>query len=225
MGADVREVLSVRQSGDEIEVTGVVSDSDLKQEIMDRIGTLDHVTVQIQSGDHLATQASSQPPIRLGQTGGQNYDAPAKQWLEQQYPEAADREGFVHRALQLNHAISVRAYALSQLATRYPAAAFNALSPSAKARIAHIVADLATEIDDDEEALRAHLRPLVIANNLEPPPVAWQSATTQCLAFARGVDYTLASLFAASPQQPSEFNSLVEQLRSQLTGVCRIGIE
>jgi len=53
----------------------------------------------------------------------------------------------------------------------------------------------------------------------------WQSATAHCLTVARGVNYTLTSLFAASPQQPGEFKVLVEQLGNQLAGVCRIRVE
>jgi hypothetical protein len=164
------------------------------------------------------------PKIRSN-AGGQNYDAPAKLWLERQFPNAADREAFVHRALQLNRDISTRAYALSQLATRYPPAALDTLSPVAKGQIEQIVADLAARINTDAEALRAHLQPFVTTNLVGEGPGAWQSASAQCLTLARGVDDTLTSLFAASPQLPGEFNSLTEQLRSRLSGVCRIRVE
>jgi hypothetical protein len=225
VGADIREVLTIRRSGDEIEVIGVVSDSDRKQEIVNQIDALNHVKLQLQTAQELETSAAAQTPGALGQGTGQNYDAPAEPWLQRQFPNARDREEFVRRALQLSRDMSVRAYALSQLAERYPPAAFDGLSPTAKAAIAQIVADLSAGIGNDQDALRVHLGPLAVTSGVEPPLAGWQSATAQCLALARRTDDTLTGLFAASPQQPEEFNSLIEELRQQLSQVCRIRIE
>jgi hypothetical protein len=224
LGADVREVLTIRRSGDAIEVIGVVSDSGRKQEIASQIGALSQVAFRLQTAQELQ-HAAHQTPALLNQGNRPIYDAPTKPWLQQQFPNAADRERFVQRALQLSRDISVRAYALSQLAERYPPAASNALSPQARSKINRIVADLAGRISEDGEALRGHVAPLVMASRAEPAPATWQSATARCLAVARRTDETLTNLFATSPQPPGDFNSLVEQLGSQLSAVCRIQTE
>jgi len=225
MGADLNEPLSIRQTGDQIEITGVVSDAGRQQELRDRLGALDHVAVHIQNAEDLALQMPSQPVTRVGQSSGQNYDAPAKAWLEREFPDAANREAFVHSALELTRGASARAYALSQLANRYPETAFDSLTPAAKAQIASIVADLADGIDEYTEALRLHLAHLVIASRVEPPHRSWQVAAAQCLTSVREVDETVIALFAASPQPAGEFNSLLQRLRPQLSRVCGIRAE
>jgi hypothetical protein len=225
LGADVQEVLSIRRSGNEIEVTGVVGDADRKQEILNHLDGVGKVAVEIQTAQEFSAQSISHTSALLGSDGSRDHDAPAKPWLEHQFPNVVDREEFVHRALQLTHSISTRAYALSQLAARYPVPAFDSLSPAAGRQITQIVTDLADGINRDQDALRAHFRLLATGDTEEPFSGTWQSAVAHCLTLVRGLNFTVTSLFAAGPQQPREFNVLVEQLGDQLAGRCQIRMQ
>ena len=223
-GADIREVLTIRRAGDELEVVGVVSDSRRRMEIADHVGALRQVSLNLKTIEEAVTNATVATAVPLKANTGQSYDASATEWLLDKFPNASDREDFVKRTLQLSRDMSVRTYALSQLADRYPPAVFDSLSSKAQKEISQIVADLAANINEDHDNLDAHLNVLI-----DPPPVGspgepWQLAASQCSTFARGLDDALTALFAASTERPGDFDSLLTRLMNQISGICRIKI-
>lgn len=224
IGADLQDAVVIHQTGNSIELTGIVNDASRKAELMEQIGNVDgRIHIHVQSAEEAAADTAStiiKPSVSAAKP---NFDPPAKAWLEKRYPDPIGREQFVEQAFQLSRNASIRAYALTQLAERYSPVSFNALSPESRVLISRIISDHAIELEKTWAALREHIEPLT--GPISPGPnIAedWQSSAQSCAAATRTADNVLSRLLAESSESGPPFADLVRQLRAALADSCHI---
>lgn len=224
VGADLQDAVVIHRTESGIELTGIVNDSNRKEQLEDGIRNLDsRIQVQVSSADEAASEAASTMPNLPASAARPKFDPPAKAWLEAHYPDPGEREQFIEQALSRSRIASVRAYALVQLAERYPPPAFHALSRDARTLILRIVADHAEELRTTWRSLTAQLEPLTGTVSQESNPAgSWQSSVRRCAAATRAFDDSVSRLLAQSSESEPPFPELTQELRNVLGESCQI---
>jgi DNA-directed RNA polymerase specialized sigma24 family protein len=116
-GADLGEQIEIHSLYTGVEITGVVDSSGRKQELLDALSEVRGLRVRLASpeDDHRQLQLPAASPV-------ESIVRPPllASWLQDNYPQEPGRQAFVSKVLGLSRNCVRRAFALQQLARRYP---------------------------------------------------------------------------------------------------------
>jgi hypothetical protein len=120
LGADLGEQIEIEQTKDSVRVSGVVDSNAEKEEISGALKGVPHVRTVLSSPEEVPL-AGLEQALRTPPSVANDRQPPLLQsWLEQWYPDPADRHTYANQILAESRECLKRAYALQHLAGRYP---------------------------------------------------------------------------------------------------------
>ncbi|PWT86733.1 MAG: hypothetical protein C5B56_12010 [Proteobacteria bacterium] len=225
IGADLGDSLEIKRSEERILVSGVGLGPRRQQDIQRALAPLPHVNVEF-----------AEPPAATAP--GQLADQPAEpaapkpaalqSRLEKQLGGRAELERFSSQMLDWTDAAMRRAYALRELAQRFPADAEESMTPADRAVLNDLAREhvkfLTTRFNDLQRTLAPVLVSLgggASSGSAQGRPAAsqaWQPTADEVLAASRRVERQLSELMGVTPE-PGNTAQLPAALLSSLNDV------
>jgi RNA polymerase sigma factor (sigma-70 family) len=204
---DLTRTLTIRRQIDGIELAGVVESRAQRDQLSMALSAVPYVRLSVSLPEDVSPAATASA---LSATPSTVKPVPPllATWLEEKYPVPADRRAYVDRVVALSHESLRRAYALEDLARRYPTLA--------RTEIERIV-------DDHQKALLRNWTELrdLVAEPLGPIETsqagmvkAWPANVQALVSAMKDFDSHLLKLFTedASPSSASVSTNLESEL-------------
>jgi hypothetical protein len=223
IGADLGDPVEVTLSGGKVIVGGVGVSPRVQRLIHADMDSKPNVSVQFSEPQVLAadrapgTQSAASVPAGTAQTR-----------LEDQLGGRAEFQRFSAAVLKSNEAVTARAYALRNLAEKFPVEVESGLSANDRRMLRDMLRDhlsqLSRQVADVQSLLVPSLTAIGASVQARRPAVgtAWQSSVEDVLRASQLVEVRLSALLGVTPGQnststqlPSEVLTSLSELRAQ----------
>lgn len=208
LNADLGEQIHVRRREQEIEVAGILDSAERKNAIENALRDVPHLRTSLLSPEDLSASTAGGAIAALQTAPASNREmSPAMlaSWLEQHYPDEAQRRDYVNRIRDLGRECLGQAYALKELVDRYGALKSSPVSSIAQDHMAAL------------QKRWAELNDLVAAAigadpGMQPPNLTLDARenATQLLENVNTLNRTLLRLFTEHSNRQDSNGSVAE---------------
>jgi hypothetical protein len=224
IGADLGDPVEVTLTGGKVVVGGVGVSAQVQQRIQDELGSRPNVSVQFSE-----PQAVSASRAAGSQDAAASAAGTVQSRLEDQLGSRAEFQRFSGTVLKSNEAVMSRAYALRNLAEKFPVEVESGLSANDRRMLRDMVRDhlshLSKQVGEVQSLLVPSLSAIGATVQARRPAegTAWQSSVEEVFRASQIVEVRLSALLGVAPGQnststqlPSEVLSLLAELRSDV---------
>ena len=219
IGADLGDPLEIKVSGGRVLVSGVGIPAQRQRQIREALGRIPDVTVDFNEPAAAAEPPQpAEPDIAAG--GG---PTPAVQTrIEKQLGGHAAFERFSNRLLDRKEAMLAQAYALADLARRFPAGAEASLDARGRGVLNGMALDYAAAIAREAAEIQRVVEPVL--PRAAPPPApgpepSWQAEAAAVLQSANRVDQLLTATLGVSADAAAGGERASGELLPALSGL------
>ena len=222
IGADLGDPVEVTLSGGKVVVGGVGVSTQVQQRIQEELGSRPNVSVQFSD-----PQAVSPGRMAGAQDSAASPTGTPQGRLEDQLGGRAEFQRFSATVLKSNEAVMSRAYALRNLAEKFPVEVESGLSANDRRMLRDMLRDhlshLSKQVGDVESLLMPSLTAIGATVQAQRPAdgTAWQSSVEDVFRASQLVEVRLSVLLGVTPGQnststqlPSEVLSVLAELRA-----------
>jgi anti-sigma factor RsiW len=224
IGADLGDPVEVTLSGGKVVVGGVGVSAQVQQRIQEQLGSRPNVSVQFSD-----PQTVSAGRVAEAQGATASASGTAQSRLEDQLGSRAEFQRFSAAVLKSNEAVMSRAYALRNLADKFPVEIESGLSANDRRMLRDMLRDhlshLSKQVGDVQSLLMPSLTAIgasVQARRLAEG-TAWQLSVEEVFRASQLVEVRLSVLLGVTPGQnststqlPSEVLSALAELRANV---------
>ncbi|HYZ87375.1 MAG TPA: zf-HC2 domain-containing protein [Bryobacteraceae bacterium] len=212
IGADLGEPIEVVVQQNRIHVNGLNPGPRRQAQIRSALAGLPDVLI-----DFEAPVSNSHGTVRQESTRVDT-STPLQARLEEIVGGRAGAERFVNEVLDTSDRILTRAYALQNLAARFPVERESEMGSNARQILRKLVRDHKTEIDALARRLPEQLSPVLNGSPRPAPSIScdtWQSCSGALMGASKQLDEALSTGFASADPEKSP-SDLVSQIQSAL---------
>jgi hypothetical protein len=197
--ADLGEALEIEASGPKLVVGGTLDDPARRDQIVEALGGLPQVSIQLGIAAPDANALANAQPIEPGEPAAGPVASPllAAQLLKD-LPDPEARRSFVSAALDLSRNMLRHSWALWRLAQRYPSTAESALPAEVRVSLKRLVAAHEDAVRSTAREAASLWKPYVqLDTRAASSPITWQGLSLAALQSAQGFDHLTVRLLAA----------------------------
>jgi hypothetical protein len=229
IGADLGDPILISRTSDKVIVSGVGVAPQRQQAIQRTLESMPNVAVQFSEpvAAPIPEGSASAAPAPSGTARASAPPSKIQNRLEEQLGGRAELERFISRILDVDEGVMSRAYALHDLAQRFPAAAETGLSAENRRVLREMAREHVTALSSTVNSLQRALAPVLTslggtaARRTVSPGTAWQASSEDLFRASSRVQVLLSVLLGVAPGQssgelPSEVLSAVSELRADL---------
>lgn len=229
IGADSGEQIEVKPTPWAVEIRGVASTDERKEQVLSATRGIPYLKVRIKTVNEAAPKADSE----LGVTDipGEPLAPRLERLLLERFPNPDEREAFVNRSLALAQEATVHVWALRRLRDSYPPQRTGLLNSTARSALLVLLQDHGSAVrelmkaekntiftimtDDDNKLLNAPRS--VETVSITSDPRDWRASVTQVFPLVATTLEDIAALFAGSKDLSSpDSEVLARELQSTL---------
>jgi hypothetical protein len=193
--ADLGEALEIEASGPNLVVGGTLDDLARRDQIVEALGGLPQVSVQLGVAAPDANALANAQPIEPSEPAASPLLAAQ---LLKDLPDPGARRSFVSAALELSRNMLRHSWALRRLAQRYPSTAVSVLPAEVRVSLKRLVGAHEDAVRSAAREAASLWKPYVqLDTRAASLPMAWQGRSPAALQSAQGFDHLTVRLLAA----------------------------
>ena len=120
LNGDLGEDLRIRRSTNAVEVAGIVDSEERKEALTSRLRQIANLRISLLSSEDISSRTSIAAMPSAPPAAGNDQPPVLAEWLQEQFPDAVARSGYVSQLVEISRMCLRRAFALRQLSERYP---------------------------------------------------------------------------------------------------------
>jgi hypothetical protein len=119
LNGDLGEDLRIRRSTNAVEVAGIVDSEERKEALTTRLRQIADLRISLLSSEDISSRNGIAAMPFASPAAGNDQPPVLAEWLQEQFPSAAARSGYVSQLVEISRMCLRRAFALRQLSERY----------------------------------------------------------------------------------------------------------
>lgn len=119
LNGDLGEDLRIRRSTNAVEVAGIVDSEARKEALTNRMRQIANLRISLLSSEDISSRNGIAATLSAIPATGNDQPPLLAEWLQEQFPNAVARSGYVSQVVEISRLCLRRAFALRQLSERY----------------------------------------------------------------------------------------------------------
>jgi len=119
LNGDLGEDLRIRRSTNAVEVAGIVDSEERKEALTNRLRQIANLRISLLSSEDISSRNGLAAMPSAPPATGNDQPPVLAAWLQEQFPDAVARSGYVSQLVEISRMCLRRAFALRQLSERY----------------------------------------------------------------------------------------------------------
>jgi RNA polymerase sigma factor (sigma-70 family) len=119
LNGDLGEDLRIRRSANSVEVAGIVDSEERKEALTNRLRRIANLRISLLSSEDISSRNGIAAMPSAPPATGNDQPPVLAEWLQEQFPDAVARSGYVSQLVEISRLCLRRAFALRQLSEHY----------------------------------------------------------------------------------------------------------